>query len=103
MMKAMDPNTSQEYNITPYQSDVTSHLITVLMSIGEVMIYSEFEKTNEEKFPVFYLLPVNSFITFKIACTENAFELLEENQMNDYIEKCKETFINNLKWGTHQK
>jgi hypothetical protein len=102
-MKVMDPNTSQDYKITPYQSDVTSHLLTVLMGIGEVMIYSELDKVDEKRFPVFYLLPVNSFITFKIACTENAFELLEENQMNDYIEKCKETFVNNLKWGTHQK
>ena len=99
----MDPNISQDYSITPYQSDVTSHLITVLMGIGEVMIYSEFDTVDKDQFPVFYLLPVNSFITFKIACTENAFTLLEENQMNDYIEKCKDTFINNLKWGTHQK
>ena len=99
----MDHNTSQDYKITPYQSDVTSHLLTVLMGIGEIMIYAEFDTVNKERFPVFYLLPVNSFITFKIACTENAFELLEENQMNDYIEKCKETFINNLKWGIHQK
>ena len=102
-MKAMDHNTSPDYSITPYQSDVTSHLITVLLGIGEVMIYSEFDTVDKEQFPVFYLLPVNSFITFKIACTENAFTLLEENQMNDYIEKCKDTFINNLKWGTHQK
>ena len=102
-MKAMDHNTSPDYSITPYQSDVTSHLITVLLGIGEIMIYSEFDTVDKEQFPVFYLLPVNSFITFKIACTENAFTLLEENQMNDYIEKCKETFINNLKWGTHQK
>lgn len=99
----MDHNTSQDYKITPYQSDVTSHLLTVLMGIREVMIYAEFDTVNKERFPVFYLLHVNSFITFKIACTENAFELLEENQMNDYIEKCKETFINNLKWGTRQK
>ena len=98
MMKATDHNISQEYNITPYQTDVTSHLITVLMSIGDVMIYTEMEKVNKKKYPVFYLLPVNSFITFKIACTENAFGLLEENQMCDYIKKCKDTFINNLKW-----
>ena len=102
-MKAMDHNTSPDYSITPYQSDVTSHLLTVLMGIGEIMIYSEFDTVDKEQFTVFYLLPVNSFITFKIACTENAFKILEENQMNDYIEKCKETFINNLKWGTHQK
>lgn len=102
-MKVMDHNTSPDYSITPYQSDVTSHLLTVLMGIGEIMIYSEFDTVDKEQFPVFYLLPVNSFITFKIACTENAFKLLEENQMNDYIEKCKETFISNLKWGTHQK
>ena len=98
MKKVMDHNTSQEYNITPYQTDVTSHLVTVLMGIGEVMIYSEVEKVDEEKYPVFYLLPVNSFITFKIACTENAFGLLEENQMHDYLNKCKTTFIKNLKW-----
>lgn len=97
-MKAMDHNISQEYNITPYQTDVTSHLITVLMSIGDIMIYTEMEKINKKKYPVFYLLPVNSFITFKIACTKNAFELLEENQMYDYIKKCNDTFINNLKW-----
>ena len=99
----MDHNISPDYSITPYQSDVTSHLITVLLGIGEIMIYSEFDTVDKDQFPVFYLLPVNSFITFKIACTENAFTLLEENQMNDYIEKCKDTFINNLKWGTHQK
>lgn len=52
----------------------------------------------KKKYPVFYLLSVNSFITFKIACTKNAFELLEENQMCDYIKKCNDTFINNLKW-----
>jgi len=97
MMKATDHNISQEYNITPYQTDVISHLITVLMSIGDVTIYSEMEEVNKKKYPVFYLLPVNSFITFKIACTKNAFELLEENQMCDYIKKCKDTFLNHLK------
>ena len=97
MTKATDHNISQEYNITPYQTDVTSHLLTSLMSIGEVMMYSEMEEVNEKKYPVFYLLPVNSFITFKIACTKNAFELLEENQMCDYIKKCKDTFLNHLK------
>jgi hypothetical protein len=44
MTKATDHNISQEYNITPYQTDVTSHLLTSLMSIGEVMMYSEMEK-----------------------------------------------------------
>ena len=96
MMKATDHNTSQDYNITPYQTDVTSHLITTLMSIGEVMMYSKMEKVNEKTYPVFYLLPVNSFITFKIACTKLAFEVLEENQICDYIKKCNDTFINNL-------
>jgi hypothetical protein len=100
MTKATDHNISQEYNITPYQTDVTSHLLTSLMSIGEVMMYSEMEDVNKKKYPIFYLLPVNSFITFKIACTKLAFELLEENQMCDYIKKCNDTFINNLKWQT---
>lgn len=97
MTKVMGHNISQDYNITPYQTDVTSHLLTSLMGIGEVMMYSEMETVNEKIYPVFYLLPVNSFITFKIACTKNAFELLEENQMCDYIKKCKDTFLNNLK------
>jgi hypothetical protein len=98
MMKATDHNISQEYNITPYQTDVTSHLLTSLMGIGEVMMYSEMEEVNEKIYPVFYLLPVNSFITFKIACTKNAFEVLEENQMCDYIKKCKDIFIDRIKW-----
>ena len=98
MTKVMDHNISQDYNITPYQTDVTSHLITTLMSIGEVMMYSEMEIVNEKIYPVFYLLPVNSFITFKIACTKNAFEVLEENQMCDYIKKCKDIFIDKIKW-----
>ena len=98
MMKATDHNISQDYNITPYQTDVTSHLITTLMSIGEVMMYSEMETVNEKIYPVFYLLPVNSFITFKIACTKNAFEMLEENNMNDYLKKCKDIFIDRIKW-----
>ena len=88
----------RDYNITPYQTDVTSHLITTLMSIGEVMMYSEMETVNEKIYPVFYLLPVNSFITFKIACTKNAFENLEENHMNDYLKKCKDIFIDRIKW-----
>ncbi len=95
--KATDHNTSQDYNITPYQTDVTSHLITTLMNIGEVMIYSEMETVNEKIYPIFYSLPVNSFITFKIACTKNAFEALEENHMNDYLKKCKNIFIDRLK------
>jgi hypothetical protein len=98
MTKVMDHNISQDYNITPYQTDVTSHLITTLMSIGEVMMYSEMETVNEKIYPVFYLLPVNSFITFKIACTKNAFENLEENHMNDYLKKCKDIFIDRIKW-----
>ena len=98
MTKVMDHNISQDYNITPYQTDVTSHLITTLMSIGEVMMYSEMEIVNEKIYPVFYLLPVNSFITFKIACTKNAFENLEENHMNDYLKKCKDIFIDKIKW-----
>ena len=97
-MKVTDHNISQDYNITPYQTDVTSHLITTLMSIGEVMMYSEMETVNEKIYPVFYLLPVNSFITFKIACTKNAFENLEENYMNDYLKKCKDIFIDRIKW-----
>ena len=97
-MKATDHNISQDYNITPYQTDVTSHLITTLMSIGEVMMYSEMETVNEKIYPVFYLLPVNSFIAFKIACTKNAFEMLEENNMNDYLKKCKDIFIDRIKW-----
>ncbi len=95
--KSTDHNTSQDYNITPYQTDVTSHLITTLMNIGEVMIYSEMETVNEKIYPIFYSLPVNSFITFKIACTKNAFEALEENHMNDYLKKCKNIFIDRLK------
>ena len=98
MTKVMDHNISQDYNITPYQTDVTSHLVTTLMSIGEVMMYSEMETVNEKIYPVFYLLPVNSFITFKIACTKNAFENLEENHMNDYLKKCKDIFIDRIKW-----
>jgi len=67
------------------------------MNIGEVMIYSEMETVNEKIYPIFYSLPVNSFITFKIACTKNAFEALEENHMNDYLKKCKNIFIDRLK------
>lgn len=49
MTKVMDHNISQDYNITPYQTDVTSHLLTSLMNIGEVMMYSEMEEVNEKK------------------------------------------------------
>jgi hypothetical protein len=103
-MTTAKTNISPEYRITPYQTDVTSHLITVLIGIGEIYVCSEKDEIkNKNEFPIFYLLPVDSLHTLKLSCTENAYELLEENKIHEYIKKCKTTIEKNLKCLTPPK
>jgi hypothetical protein len=97
-------STSPGYNITPYQTDVISHLITVLIGIGEIYVTSEQEELKDkDKFPIFYLLPIDPLHTLKLSCTENAYELLEENKIHEYIKKCKTIIEKNIKCLTPQK
>jgi hypothetical protein len=90
----MDQNLSQEYNITPYQTDVVAHLLTAWMSLGEVIIVDKQVNYNKELYPINYNLGIGGIGVFKIACTKNAYESLEENQINEYLDKCSHVFSN---------
>lgn len=90
----MDQNLSPEYNITPYQTDVVAHLLTAWMSLGEVVIVNQKIDYNKELYPIHYDLEIGGIEVFKIACTKNAYESLEENQINEYLNKCSHVFSN---------
>lgn len=82
----MDQNTYQDYNNELYHSDVIAHLMFILEKLRMAKIIINNSDYNQDKFPVYYSIMMNN-MEFKIVCNIDGFELLEENNITDFIHR----------------